>query len=181
MGDRQSEHKNPNIKTHPPPNSATAEPRPWPVSPARPAHGWWTEAPGDFGRILYRTGSLSGSPPLFFSVRFFSEKKRTTASRTVRGWGQRNCEVIREQRGLVPSEHRLFRALPGPGRDAVPALCQRLCLWTPPPWWCHAAPVRDAVLSPCAPANPSGACGPSLGFACAPGLSPLLTTAPRFD
>ena len=80
MGENQSEHKNPNIQTHPPPNSATAEPRPWPVSPARPAHGWWTEAPGDFGRILYRTGSLSGSPPLFFSVRFFSEKKRTTAS-----------------------------------------------------------------------------------------------------
>ena len=106
----------------------------WPVSPARPAYRRWTEAPGDFGRILYRTGSLSGSPPLFFSVRFFSEKKRTTASRTVRGWGQRNCEVIREQRGLVPSEHRLFRALPGPGRDAVPALCQRRCLWTPPPF-----------------------------------------------
>ena len=52
----------------------------WPVSPARPAYRRWTEAPGDFGRVRCRTESPPGSPPLFFSVRFFSEKKRTTAS-----------------------------------------------------------------------------------------------------
>ena len=43
-----------------------------------------------------------------------------------------------------------------------------------------ATPVRDAALSPPTPAKPIRACGPSLGFRLRSGLSPLLTTVPRW-